>query len=662
MHRYGGSNPGTRIPVVALLTFVWFGFTACDSGTDPNTVTAVTVSPGSVVLESLGDTTRLVATAQTVGGTTVAAPEVLWTSSDSAVATVDPSGLVTAVANGGATIRATTAGVTGSAAVAVDQRAVAVAIEAPADTLVSLGETMQLTATARDSLDRTLTTPAYTWSSSDTDVLTVSDEGIVTAQGNGAAEVVALIQEVADTLELVVRQEPEALAVVTQPGETVAQTAVAPGVAVEIRDALGSRVDFADNVVTIAIAANPGAGSLSGTTAFAASEGSVTFPDLSIDEAAAGYTLVATAEGLEPATTATFSVLIHFSRMSASGVSTCGVDIMGRAYCWGEGSDGRLGTGSEDPRPVPTRVVGGFTFREVSAGGATACAVTIDDEGYCWGSNSVGQLGNGGGGDSPNPVPVSGGLAFTSIDTGGGTSCGVTVEGAGYCWGNGVSGELGDGGTPQSDVPVPVSGDLDWSEIRVGDSHVCGVTTGGTAYCWGDNEYGQLGDGSTSPRSEPTAVEGGLVFETVSLAGQHTCGIATGSDVYCWGAGSLGQLGDGLEAESDVPVLVSGGLDGLVITVGGTEGQSATSCAVTTSSDAFCWGRGSLGVQGGGQSAVPVPVEGDLSFLAISAGSFHACGIGSTGAGVCWGSDTSGQLGTGGGNEDVPRRVLPPEM
>lgn len=651
---------GARLSSLAILPATLFAFAACDSGTDPNTVTAVTVTPGSVFLESLGDTVRLMATAQTVGGTNLAAPEVLWTSSDNTVATVDTDGLVTAMANGGATIQATVAGVAGSTAVAVEQRAVVVTMVAPADTLVSFGETLQLTATARDSLDSELAAPAFTWSSSDTDILTVSDEGVVTAQMNGSAELVVSVQDVADTLELVVRQEPVSLAVVTQPGETVAQTAIAPGVVVEIRDALGSRVDFADYLVTVAIGDNPGEGSLDGTTSLAASEGTATFSDLSIDEAAAGYTLVATAEGLEPATTAAFAVLIHFSRIAASAVSACGVDILGRAYCWGDGGDGRLGTGSEVPQTVPTRVVGDVSFTDVTAGGATACALTVDDEGYCWGSNSIGQLGNGGGGDSSSPVPVSGGLLFGSIHTGGGTTCGVTLDGSGYCWGNGVSGELGDGGTPQSDVPVPVSGDHDWAQIRVGGSHVCGVTTGEVAFCWGDNESGQLGDGSTSPRSEPTPVEGGLAFASISAAGQHTCGITTGSDVYCWGAGSLGQLGDGLESGSEVPVLVSGGLEGVLITVGGTEGGSPTSCTVTTASDAFCWGQGALGVQG--LTASPVPAALDMMFLAISAGSFHACGIDFEGAGVCWGLGASGQLGTGGGNEEVPTRVLPPEV
>lgn len=78
--------------------------------------------------------------------------------------------------------------------------------------------------------------------------------------------------------------------------------------AVEIQDASGNRLTTATNDVTIALGANPGSGTLSGTTTVAAQNGVATFSDLTIEKAATGYTLVASASGLTAATSNTFVV------------------------------------------------------------------------------------------------------------------------------------------------------------------------------------------------------------------------------------------------------------------------------------------------------------------------------------------------------------------
>ena len=69
-------------------------------------VSAVAVSPSSTALVSLGDTVRLAAEGADANGNPVAAVEFSWTSDDPTVATVGADGLVTAVANGSATVTA----------------------------------------------------------------------------------------------------------------------------------------------------------------------------------------------------------------------------------------------------------------------------------------------------------------------------------------------------------------------------------------------------------------------------------------------------------------------------------------------------------------------------------------------------------------------------
>jgi len=93
-----------------------------------------------------------------------------------------------------------------------------------------------------------------------------------------------------------------------QPSNTLAGATISPPVTVRVEDANGSVVTSSSASVTVAILANPGAGTLSGTATMAASAGVATFATLSINNVGVGYTLVATSGGLATATSATFSI------------------------------------------------------------------------------------------------------------------------------------------------------------------------------------------------------------------------------------------------------------------------------------------------------------------------------------------------------------------
>ena len=68
---------------------------------------------------ALSDTTQLIATVKNAGGTVISNPTVTWATSSSSVATVSSAGLVTAVADGTATITATSGSASGTATVTV---------------------------------------------------------------------------------------------------------------------------------------------------------------------------------------------------------------------------------------------------------------------------------------------------------------------------------------------------------------------------------------------------------------------------------------------------------------------------------------------------------------------------------------------------------------
>ena len=164
---------------------------ACDGGTDPPVAANVSVSLSSVDFAAVGETQQLTASVVDRNGQVIAGASVTWASNDNSVATVSTSGLVTAVGNGSATVTATSGGATGATGVTVAQVLVVFEVSPSADTLFSFGETLQLTARALDANDNVIPDLSIAWSSADEAVATVDADGLVTAIGNGSADITA---------------------------------------------------------------------------------------------------------------------------------------------------------------------------------------------------------------------------------------------------------------------------------------------------------------------------------------------------------------------------------------------------------------------------------------------------------------------------------------
>lgn len=98
------------------------------------------------------------------------------------------------------------------------------------------------------------------------------------------------------------------LAFLQQPTSAVSAIAISPAVTVQIQDAGGNVVTSSAASVSVAISANPGGGTLSGTVSHTASSGVASFNDLSINKAGTGYTLAASSTGLLGATSTAFDI------------------------------------------------------------------------------------------------------------------------------------------------------------------------------------------------------------------------------------------------------------------------------------------------------------------------------------------------------------------
>jgi alpha-tubulin suppressor-like RCC1 family protein len=305
---------------------------------------------------------------------------------------------------------------------------------------------------------------------------------------------------------------------------------------------------------------------------------------------------------------------------------------------------------TQDPNGNNGTQIDSVSFLSVQVGGLHACGIVVGNYAYCWGDNTAGQLGSGDLLNHAVPVFVDGGeLEFRQISAGGGGACAVTADGDAYCWGLNQFGQLGNGSSsPPFNVPTKVIGGLQFTQVTGGGVHNCGLVGSGQAYCWGQAGDGQLGNGQSGSETriaQPDPVLGGHNFKELSAGTYHTCGVTTSGEAYCWGRGEGGALGDGSTGSSSTPVAVSGGLLFQFINVG----QDHT-CAIDLEGNAYCWGNGANGQLGTGartSSDVPVAVAGGLSFLQISAGNSFTCGIDSQERAFCWGRNSAGELGDG---------------
>ena len=119
--------------------------------------------------------------------------QIVWSSSDESVATVDQNGLVTAVENGDTVITATYGEITGSCTVTVETiplKGIRINTES---TTIHLGETEKLEVIYNP--ENTTDDRTVTWSSSDDKVASVAADGTVTAVGVGSAVIKAAVGE-----------------------------------------------------------------------------------------------------------------------------------------------------------------------------------------------------------------------------------------------------------------------------------------------------------------------------------------------------------------------------------------------------------------------------------------------------------------------------------
>ncbi|MCL2449055.1 MAG: hypothetical protein FWD17_08920 [Polyangiaceae bacterium] len=193
----------------------------------------------------------------------------------------------------------------------------------------------------------------------------------------------------------------------------------------------------------------------------------------------------------------------------------------------------------------------------------------------------------------------------------------------------------------------------------------CAVVSG-SVWCFpytGTASSPALGSGDASTASGPVQVvmSGGSPLNGVlqisgrsDLGRASFCAVTTGGNVWCWGDGSNGQLGVGDTSSSGVarPVRTS---DGAIFS-GAQEVRMGweTACALEADGTVWCWGTNGLGELGVLVATSYYPVQIPLSGAAskLSTNYFATpCAIMKDGSVTCWGynsSETAGAPATSG--------------
>lgn len=180
----------------------------------------VTITP-PVDTIGVGDSAALTATVSGSSPSSIA----IWSSSDTTIVTVSPTGEVHGRAAGSATITASAAGKSGSASVAVVAPVVAapvakVAVALNASSLAA-GQSTQATATAYDAKGNALSGRAIAWATGNTAVATVSASGLVSAVGAGSTTVSATVEGVSGSASLTVTAPSTFAGVTLYPGDSL---------------------------------------------------------------------------------------------------------------------------------------------------------------------------------------------------------------------------------------------------------------------------------------------------------------------------------------------------------------------------------------------------------------------------------------------------------
>jgi uncharacterized protein YjdB len=166
-------------------------------------VASISISP-TVSSEYPGQKIQLTATLKDDSRHTITGPQITWSSSNTTIATVDATGVVTGVARGSAVIAASADGKSATATINVLSVPVAsVVVTLPSSTMTT-GTTGVASVVLKDAQGNTLTGPIVAWQSSNPAIATIDATGKISALVAGNVSISAISDGVVGSAPLTV--------------------------------------------------------------------------------------------------------------------------------------------------------------------------------------------------------------------------------------------------------------------------------------------------------------------------------------------------------------------------------------------------------------------------------------------------------------------------
>lgn len=351
-------------------------------------------------------------------------------------------------------------------------------------------------------------------------------------------------------------------------------------------------------------------------------------------------------------------------------------------------------------------------FASVAVGDEHSCALTRGGRAFCWGLGDAGQLGSSerppgcAGACALTPVPVSGGLRFTQLAARANVTCGLRPSGAVACWGNAASWASSraalHGAPPLRSLALTSRRDVcgldasgqawcgaagtTWAGsdslntlravpggVRfraIGDN--CGTTASGALYCWNGTvdtavfDPGQVvldrcdvGASRTVRSFVPCSAAAVRLRAPVAMSQparqSRDCALDVAGAAYCWGTTRAeyeraGFTRPDTSVTGRLPAPVAFPLP-LTVLFGEPLFASGALCGSAASGEVYCRGSDAYGVFGNGPTPTaawtPVLVAGGMRLVSVASSRRHMCSATAAGAVYCWGMARSGQLGAG---------------
>lgn len=515
-------------------------------------------------------------------GSTGSSASISYSSSNSAIATVDTKGLIHAVAAGTATVIAQAGSLRDELTVTVTWAPITKIAFRVDEATILLDDTLAAPLVVTNSHNKPAPNASVTYTTSNPLVATVDTKGIIRTFFIGSATITAREGALSDILEITVAPHFVELAVGGQHSCGITGTRILYCWGYDTYGSLGVGTFASDCLSPERCAATP----------------------LSVTQ---GDRFV--------------------SSVTLGEFHTCALTVSGIAYCWGANHNGGVGIGTTQERVMtPTQVAGGLRFASLSAGRLHTCGITVDGDTYCWGWDYHGQLGAGSTAadrcdffvaNSPcsrSPVKVVGNPRFVQVAASENVTCGRTAANTIFCWGLGVGGsetkdcQFGQRSDCTRTPLLQVSGST-YAVFGMTGAARCGQKPDLMIQCWGSSSR-HFGNGSSFPTtvSAPIVAAGGRTYElgSVLFGATHVCGLNVGM-IECWGGGNVGQSGGAIGIDRDSPGPVAAGEIKFAKIV--SSPASFHSCGIATTGRAYCWGQGIVGKLGNGtMTSVAEPV------------------------------------------------------